>query len=369
LFITSDDKVYGFGQNSFGCCGLGHNSVVNEPQVIPELCHKNIKQFLIVCDFYLALNIEGHIYGWGRNDCGQLAKGYNSSLNEFFKPEVIDFSKNIEIKQMSCGSSHTLALTTQGEIYGWGSNEFGQIGCGEVYGSYVLLPIKLHFGNAYEFQSVVCNFRRSYALTSNGFVLSWGQNEWCCLGHELENDEIVFKPKLIDISNVKCISFTGGTTYLLTNDGLIYFCGVSRKVKNEYIYEKLPIILKSETKFESLHFVTKYKRLKPLASAIAEGNIYDLKRNSIIKTKYKTFFDYYTKEHKITDKTVYMSEDIWAEEESVFERKHFEVLNKLDSGTFGQVFKVKHQLDQQFYAIKCIDLPGIHFENNLTIDI
>ena len=91
--------------------------------------------------------------------------------------------------------------------------------------------------------------------------------------------------------------------------------------------------------------------------------------NSIIKTKYKTFFDYYTKEHKITDKTVYMSEDIWTEEESVFTRKHFEVLNKLDSGTFGQVFKVKHQLDQQFYAIKCIDLPGIHFENNLTIDI
>ena len=31
LFITSDDKVYGLGQNSYGCCGLGHNLVVNEP--------------------------------------------------------------------------------------------------------------------------------------------------------------------------------------------------------------------------------------------------------------------------------------------------------------------------------------------------
>ena len=45
LFITSDDNVYGLGQNSLGCCGLGHNSVVNEPQVIPELCQKNI----IIC--------------------------------------------------------------------------------------------------------------------------------------------------------------------------------------------------------------------------------------------------------------------------------------------------------------------------------
>ena len=57
-----------------------------------------------------------------------------------------------------------------------------------------------------------------------------------------------------------------------------------------------------------------------------------------------------------------MSQQIWTEEES----EHFEVLNKLDSGNFGQVFKVKHQLDQQFYAIKCIDLTGIQFVNNLA---
>ena len=63
-----------------------------------------------------------------------------------------------------------------------------------------------------------------------------------------------------------------------------------------------------------------------------------------------------------------MSQHIWAEEESVFTRKHFEVLNKLDSGTFGQVFKVKHQLDQQFYAIKSIDLPGTQLISNLAID-
>src|ERR1700749_3490886 len=73
LFITSDDKVYGFGSNFYGCCGLGHNSVVNEPQVIPELCHKNIKQFFIGYDFVLALNKDGHLFSWGYNDEGQLA--------------------------------------------------------------------------------------------------------------------------------------------------------------------------------------------------------------------------------------------------------------------------------------------------------
>ncbi len=72
LFITSDDNVYGLGRNSFGCCGLGHNSVVNEPQVIPELCHKSVNQFFIGSSFVLALNSKGQLFGWGRDDWGQV---------------------------------------------------------------------------------------------------------------------------------------------------------------------------------------------------------------------------------------------------------------------------------------------------------
>src|ERR1700759_4818279 len=95
LFITSDDKVYGLGQNSSGCCGLGHNSVVNEPQVIPELCHKNIKQFFIGWNFVLALNNVGQVFSWGNNAYGQLANGFISS--ERHKPKLISYfaDKNI----------------------------------------------------------------------------------------------------------------------------------------------------------------------------------------------------------------------------------------------------------------------------------
>ena len=56
LFITSDDKLFGFGSNHFGCCGFGHNIVVNEPQIIPELCHKNIQQFFNGIRSTLGLN-------------------------------------------------------------------------------------------------------------------------------------------------------------------------------------------------------------------------------------------------------------------------------------------------------------------------
>ncbi len=50
-------------------------------------------------------------------------------------------------------------------------------------------------------------------------------------------------------------------------------------------------------------------------------------------------------------------------------KKHFEVLDKLDSGTFGQVIKVKHQLANQLYAVKIISLPGNwNWTTNILLD-
>ena len=115
IFITSDDIVFGFGSNDFGCCGLGHNSVVNEPQIIPELCHKNIQQFFIGKSLILGLTCDKQVFGWGRNTRGQLGRGYDSGKNECLKPEIICFPFESVI-QLSCGSFHSLALSCDGRV-------------------------------------------------------------------------------------------------------------------------------------------------------------------------------------------------------------------------------------------------------------
>ena len=108
LFITSDDNV------------------VNEPQVIPELCHKNIKQFFIGHRFVLALNSDGQIYGWGRNNLGQLATGSLGKENEYFKPKVISYFTDKTVIELSCGLNHTIAMTSDmfSKLIGF-SNTYG----------------------------------------------------------------------------------------------------------------------------------------------------------------------------------------------------------------------------------------------------
>ena len=205
LFITSDDKVYGFGQNIFGCCGLGHNNVVEEPQLIPELCQKSVKQFFIGYDFVMAINNDNQVFGWGRNDWGQLGRGYTNSQIEM-KPEIIS---DFKVLHLSCGSCHCLALTPEGIIYGWGCNTYRQIGNGYgCFNTFLNSPTMLTYFTKYLIKSLHCSYCTSFAITSDGLVFSWGYNNWCQLGHKLNKDKVVYEPKLINnLSNILINNF------------------------------------------------------------------------------------------------------------------------------------------------------------------
>ncbi len=45
LIVTKDDKTYAFGINDYGLLGFGHNRVVNEIQIVEELCDQQIIDF------------------------------------------------------------------------------------------------------------------------------------------------------------------------------------------------------------------------------------------------------------------------------------------------------------------------------------
>uniref|UniRef100_A0AAG5D8U1 RCC1-like domain-containing protein n=1 Tax=Anopheles atroparvus TaxID=41427 RepID=A0AAG5D8U1_ANOAO len=74
-----------------------------------------------------ALTDDGEIYLWGRNNYGQLGcRGESSSI---LKRLELDGSA---LKDMSLGSQHGTALTVNGRVYCWGWNEHGNCGVGGV---------------------------------------------------------------------------------------------------------------------------------------------------------------------------------------------------------------------------------------------
>ena len=363
LFITSDDKVFGFGSNCCGCCGLGHNSVVNEPQIIPELCHKNIKQFFIGFSFILALNCDNQVYGWGRNDVGQCGRGSINSENKYLLPKLIDFSSE-SVVQISCGSHHSLAMTSAGHLYSWGWNKFGQVGCGQEEEDIISEPFYLKYFDIISIKTIYSSFSYSFALTDNGLVYSWGDNEDGVLGHQLDINDCVFEPTLIEVSNIESVCLSTYNTYFLTSEGNIYFCG--RYIGNEGIfYEKIPEIIESEIKFSSLHSITSYQRRRVISSAIYENNIFLLEYDLIIsKFPFSKFFMFYLVDYGLSYKTINISEEFdGIDLNDLFSYKNrLQITNRFEDGFinvrtlgtdgYGTVYKVYNNWFLKEFAIK-----------------
>ncbi len=185
-------------------------------------------------------------------------------------------------------------------------------------------------------------------ITRSGDVFSWGYNEYYILGHNIESNEPIFEPKLIELKNVIKIISNYFNTYFLTIDGFIYFCGKSNS--NEFI--KIPQKISNDLNFIDIE-EWKWDLLGiGVFTGITNKKIFKLKENNFEETKSNSIEEYYC-EIQFTAKTVNFKKSKF---KSVSEYKTNEMIGK---GGFGTVWKVESKLNKGKYAVKIIDIKGI----------
>jgi alpha-tubulin suppressor-like RCC1 family protein len=74
------------------------------------------------------------VFTWGRGEDGQLGVGDTSDLHE---PTFVDALRGVRVRQIACGSGHTVVLTTDGSVYTWGRGDDGRLGHGDNGWKYV----------------------------------------------------------------------------------------------------------------------------------------------------------------------------------------------------------------------------------------
>ena len=66
--------------------------------------------------------LQVKVYTWGCNDDGALGRVATGSDNgEEYLPRKVAQPEGVKVVKVSAGDSHTSALTTDGEVYAWGS--------------------------------------------------------------------------------------------------------------------------------------------------------------------------------------------------------------------------------------------------------
>jgi uncharacterized repeat protein (TIGR03803 family) len=141
-----------------------------------------------------ALTTNGTVLAWGSGSDGALGNGQTSGVNPIPEP-VVGLGGVISI---AAGSDHALALTTNGTVYAWGWNWYGQIGNGSsgeedgYYDYYVATPVRVF--NLTNVISIAASAGSSYAIDSNGNVWAWGSNAAGQLGNGGTQDSSLPEP-------------------------------------------------------------------------------------------------------------------------------------------------------------------------------
>lgn len=169
----------------------------------------------------LAVTRAGELLAWGYNFDGQLGNG--TTTNRLTPARVI-LPGGVKAAAVAAGSNHSLAVTTTGKVFAWGSNEYGQLGDGTTRDRHRPVAVRLPAG--IRVVAVGACYNYSVALTSAGRVLAWGHNRSGQLGDGSRRSSDVPVPvKLPAGVQVTTIAAGGYQTLALTSAGTVLAWG------------------------------------------------------------------------------------------------------------------------------------------------
>ena len=180
--LDENGKVYSMGRNWDGQLGDGTTENKDEPICISDIegSALNGKKIIFVNgydDSTFAVDTEGKVYAWGKNNRGELGDG---SKDDRLLPICISDVEGSalngkKIKWIHNRLTSSVALDSEGKVYTWGSNLFGQLGDGTK--DYRLLPVCISDINGSILNAkkiVLINWKGDVcALDQDGKVYMW----------------------------------------------------------------------------------------------------------------------------------------------------------------------------------------------------
>jgi alpha-tubulin suppressor-like RCC1 family protein len=121
----------------------------------------------------IALRTDDTLWAWGSNFSGELGNGSDRNAHTN-RPTRVD--GNATWKSISAGFYHSVAIRSDGTLWTWGENFFGQLGLGLPTGysdgNWTNRPVQV--GTDANWQSVAAGERHSLAIRNDGMIWAWG---------------------------------------------------------------------------------------------------------------------------------------------------------------------------------------------------
>ena len=172
--IKTDGTLWTWGRNNFG--QLGDNTIASRSSPVQTIAGGTTWKQVSCGGFHTAaIKTDGSLWIWGLGTSGQL--GDNTIVSKSSPVQTIAGGTNW--KQVSCGYYHTAAIKTDGTLWLCGINSVGQLGDNTVISK--SSPVQTVIGGS-TWKQASSGHSHSVAIKTDGTLWLWGSNYYGQLG-------------------------------------------------------------------------------------------------------------------------------------------------------------------------------------------
>jgi alpha-tubulin suppressor-like RCC1 family protein len=219
LVLTATGQLYAFGGDSQGELGDGseHYEGVSIPELITLPGATGPAVQIAAGEYHsLVATSTGQLYTFGNNHSGQLGKG-TSDNSAHPTPEAVTLpGATGPVVQVAAGWESSLALTSTGQLYTFGNDEDGQLGNGEANGAPHPTPEAITLpGLTGSIVQIAAGKNHSLVLTSSGQLYAFGSDQYGQLGNGKTEETPYTTPTLVPLPNVTGVALGSSANHVL----------------------------------------------------------------------------------------------------------------------------------------------------------
>jgi len=180
LALDTNGNAWAWGDDGYGQLGDGgDNTDKATPVQVTMPTDVSFTDVHAGGSHSLALDTNGNAWAWGDDGYGQLGDGGTNT--DKATPVEVSMPDDVTFETIHAGYPNSLALDTTGNAWAWGDDGYGQLGDGGD-NTDKATPVEVSMPDDVTFETIHAGTYYSLALDTNGNVWAWGRDRYGQLG-------------------------------------------------------------------------------------------------------------------------------------------------------------------------------------------